>query len=74
MPGAFRPIAPSDAENIYRREKSGGAIILLDMAPVPVSATEVRESVRQGKPIGEMVPAAVAAYIAEQELYRASRG
>ena len=64
---AYRAV---DAENIYRRGKYHGAIILLDMAPVAISATGVRESVRQEKSIRELVPAAVAAYIEENGLYR----
>lgn len=56
-------------ENIYRREKGGSAIILLDMAPVPVSATEIRQRVRQGRSIGDAVPTAVADYIRDQGLY-----
>jgi len=45
-------------------------VVWLKMSPVPVSATEIRERVRRGEPIGEMVPAAVAAYIRERGLYR----
>ena len=67
---AYRPL---DTPNIYRREKGGCAIILLDTEPVPVSATAIRESVRRGKSIRDQVPAAVAAYIEEQGLYRESK-
>lgn len=58
------------AENIYRREKGGCAIILLDMEPVEVSATEIRELVRQGRTIAHLVPKAVSSYIREQGLYK----
>jgi nicotinate-nucleotide adenylyltransferase len=40
------------------------------MPLVPVSATEVRERVRRGEPIGDLVPPAVADYIRERGLYR----
>ncbi len=40
------------------------------MVPVQVSATEIRERVHHGLPIGELVPAAVGAYISERKLYR----
>lgn len=42
----------------------------LAMPVVEVSATEIRERVCRGLPIGEMVPAAVEAYIREHGLYR----
>ena len=45
-------------------------VIWLGMSPVEVSATEIRERVRADLPIGEMVPAAVEAYIREHGLYR----
>jgi len=58
--------------NLYRSEGAGGAIIMLDMEPVEVSATEVRERVRQGRSITDLVPVAVAQYIAKHGLYRGS--
>ena len=45
-------------------------VVRLKMPLVDVSATEIRERVRRGEPIGEMVPPAVAAYIREHGLYR----
>jgi len=45
-------------------------VVWLKMPLVPVSATEIRERVRRGEPIGEMVPPAVAAYIRERGLYK----
>ena len=44
--------------------------VWLAMPLVPVSATEIRERVRRGLPVDELVPPAVAAYIREQGLYR----
>jgi len=43
----------------------------VEMEPVDVSASNVRARVRQGLPIEEMVPAAVADYILRTGLYRA---
>ena len=37
---------------------------------IPVSATEVRRRVAAGEPIDDLVPPAVAGYIAERGLYR----
>ena len=45
-------------------------IVWLKMPLVPVSATEIRERVRRGLPVGELVPPAVGAYIRERGLYR----
>lgn len=44
--------------------------IIMDKPLVDISATEIRERVRQGLPIDDMVPAAVANYIRERGLYR----
>lgn len=40
------------------------------MEAMPVSATEVRARVARGEPIGALVPAAVARYIDQHQLYR----
>jgi len=45
-------------------------LVWLKMPLVEVTATEVRERVARGEPIGELAPAAVEAYIREQGLYR----
>jgi nicotinate-nucleotide adenylyltransferase len=51
----------------------GGAVIWLDMQPVELSSTMVRQLVRSGASYAELVPAAVAAYIATEELYQPRR-
>jgi nicotinate-nucleotide adenylyltransferase len=40
------------------------------MAPIKVSSTEIREAIRQGRSVRELVPASVADYIETQGLYR----
>jgi nicotinate-nucleotide adenylyltransferase len=45
-------------------------IEIFQLAPQPVSSTEVREFVRRGESIDGLVTPAVAAYIAEHNLYR----
>jgi nicotinate-nucleotide adenylyltransferase len=45
-------------------------IDFLDMAPIDVSSSAVRERVAAGEPITDLVPAAVADYIAAHDLYR----
>ena len=47
-----------------------GRVIWLDMPPVNVSATDIRERVRAGHSIEGLVPEAVRDYIAAESLYR----
>jgi nicotinate-nucleotide adenylyltransferase len=47
-------------------------IVFFDMPRLDVSSSEVRARVAAGRPIDELVPAAVAAYIREHELYGAA--
>jgi nicotinic acid mononucleotide adenylyltransferase len=44
------------------------------MPLVDVSATEIRERVRRGLPVGELVPPVVEVYIQEHGLYRDEQG
>jgi nicotinate-nucleotide adenylyltransferase len=45
-------------------------VVLLDEPQIDLSASRIRERVAAGQPIGDLVPAAVAAYIEEHRLYR----
>ncbi len=49
-------------------------VVWLKMPLVAVSATEIRERVRRGLAIGDMVPREVEAYIREHGLYRDGQG
>ena len=51
-------------------EHSSDRIETFELEPHPVSSTEIRERVRRGEPIAGLVVPAVAAYIAEHDLYR----
>jgi nicotinate-nucleotide adenylyltransferase len=51
-----------------------GRVVWLKMPLVPVSATEIRERVRRGLPVGELVPPVVEVYIQEHGLYRDEQG
>ena len=45
-------------------------VSFLEMAPMEVSSSQVRERVARGEPVAELVGEPVARYIAEQRLYR----
>jgi nicotinate-nucleotide adenylyltransferase len=47
---------------------------LFDMDPVPISSSDIRRLVAEGRPIAELVPPAVAAEIERQGLYRPRAG
>ncbi|MDO5289785.1 MAG: nicotinate (nicotinamide) nucleotide adenylyltransferase [Pseudomonadota bacterium] len=48
-------------------------IRLLSLPPMPHSATDVRRRVAAGQPVGDLVPPAVAGYIADHHLYRTAQ-
>ena len=48
-------------------------IFLAPIAALDISSTDIRARVRAGRPIRGLVPASVAAYIAERGLYRSRR-
>lgn len=45
---------------------------LFPITPLPISSTDIRDRVAAGRPIDDLVPAAVAAEIERLELYRAA--
>jgi nicotinate-nucleotide adenylyltransferase len=54
----------------YLPESASPRIEIFEFEPYPVSSSEIRERVRRGDPIDELVPETVAARIAELGLYR----
>ena len=46
-----------------------GKVNLIPMAPMPVSASEIRARAKRGENLGDVVPPAVANYIARHRLY-----
>jgi nicotinate-nucleotide adenylyltransferase len=54
----------------WQPEESSNRIEVFELEPHPVSSTLVRECVRSGEPVDELVVATVAAYIAAHDLYR----
>jgi nicotinate-nucleotide adenylyltransferase len=53
-----------------RSESADGGVHFLEMGPIEVSSSLVRERVARGEAIEELVGPAVAEYIAAQDLYR----
>jgi len=51
-----------------------GTVGFLDMPPIEISSSMVRESVARGEPIEDLVGPAVAGYVAEHGLYRSATG
>jgi nicotinate-nucleotide adenylyltransferase len=49
-------------------------VYLLDHEPFPISATSIRDRLRRGLPISELVPHEVSSYIEKYGLYRHERG
>jgi nicotinate-nucleotide adenylyltransferase len=62
------------AEVLAVLDSLGARATFLEMPPIDVSSSTVRERVSRGESVEELVGAAVAAYIAEHGLYRAARG
>lgn len=54
----------------YAPEASSDRIEVFELEPHEVSSTAIRERVRRGDPLDGLVVPAVAAYIAEHDLYR----
>ena len=52
------------------REKYGADIIVLNMIPVDASSTEIRNLIKEGKPLTGLVPPEVEEYIIEHKLDR----
>lgn len=53
----------------YLRKKYNASVELLEFEGIDVSSTQIRENVRHGKSIRELVPGAVETYIRKNHLY-----
>ena len=51
-------------------QRYGDRVISFELASPPISSNEVRARIREGKPIGDLVPSDVALIIEERGLYR----
>ena len=63
----------ADAAEVLRRRRSG-AVIIEQLRPLAISATEIRDLLRQGRSARYLLPAAVLDYIDEHGLYGERRG
>ena len=53
-----------------RLETDGGTILLIDAPPLMVSSSEIRDRIKCGDSVENLVPAAVLSYIMEKGLYQ----
>jgi len=53
--------------------QSGNKAVLLNVTPIGISSTEIRNLIRQGKSIKYLLPAKVQSYIITHRLYRSER-
>jgi nicotinate-nucleotide adenylyltransferase len=67
-----RPGFASDMADTLEDFKKQGIenVVMVETPEFPVSSTQIRNLVRAGKPIAELVPKAVAEYIRQTDLYR----
>lgn len=71
LPPAAEPPPVSSSPDLRPwRHRQGGLIHPCPVNAVPVSASNIRRRVRRGEAISGLVPAPVAAYIREHQLYR----
>lgn len=72
VPPELRPSVASVARTALPSGHEAGPhrVYLLDCEPYPISATEVRQRLGRGLPIGDVMPATVRRYIEKHRLYR----
>ncbi len=65
-----RMVELSESERIREDMLQAYRLFLLSMNSIDVASTEIREKIRRGESVREMVPQAVEKYILEHRLYR----
>lgn len=53
-----------------KRDAPAGGVHFLSLPPVDISASDIRERLARGAPVGDLLPAAVLAYIHSHHLYQ----
>lgn len=56
-------------DHLWKSNDGRKEIFFLRNPPLLISSSDIREAVRTGKPFGELLPAAVMAYILRHDLY-----
>lgn len=51
------------------REQACGAIVPISLTPYPIAATEIRELLKNGRPVDDLLPRSVVNYIRQHHLY-----
>ena len=76
MPSALASLwqAHHTTEVSMLRQSPAGRIVSFTIAPCPVSATRIRQAIRQGETISDLVTAPVAHYIHQHHLYTSAAG
>lgn len=70
--GRLQPVAPRPGAGeraLSGRARPGGALLRVELAPVPISASDVRRRARNGESLDGLVPPEVARYIRRESLY-----
>jgi nicotinate-nucleotide adenylyltransferase len=67
---AMRPgVSRTEVDQVRRRLHAGDRIVEFEMAPVPISSSEIRIRVARGEPVHDVLPARVADAISRLGLY-----
>jgi nicotinate-nucleotide adenylyltransferase len=67
---AMRPgVSRAEVDSVRQRLRAGDRILEFEMAPVPVSSSEIRARVARGEPVGDALPARVGEAVSRLGLY-----
>ena len=67
---AMRPgVSRAATDSVGRRFRAGDRILEFEMAPVPISSSEIRARVARGEPVDDLLPTRVAEAVSRLGLY-----
>ena len=69
----FPDFQPSSKNTIWSSGAHTGNLVQLFMEPVPISSTSVRQKIRENMDVSKLIPAGVAEYIRERNLFRTAQ-
>ena len=68
---AMRPgVSRANVDAVRQRLGAGDRIVEFEMAPVPISSSEIRDRVARGEPVQDVLPVRVAEAVSRLGLYR----